>query len=158
MKKNSIVTFPKNYNELNLSLTQTILQEWKHHFLKQTVTVHSNCSQLGNTLWLCLPLAIGPAKAVLKRCPKSLAMICSKNLLWYSWFWNSLQKWLRDDQLVLKLGLKLFSLPGPSGRTATLQLTTWSPQSGLGLVALVTPVKAIWNKCLLKSWCRIITI
>ena len=64
-------------------------------------------------------------------------------------------------RLDLEKLLQLFHCQCPQGgpgRTATQPLTTWSQQSGLGLVALVTPVEAIWNKCLLNSWCRIITI
>ena len=38
------------------------------------------------------------------------------------------------------------SLPGPSERVVTSQLTTSSPQSGSGLVALLSPTEAIWNK------------
>ena len=49
-------------------------------------------------------------------------------------------------------------LPGQSGRAVTPPFTIWSQQCILGLVAWLTHIEAIWNKCQLNSWCRFITI
>ena len=42
-------------------------------------------------------------------------------------------------------------LPEPSCRAATQPLTTWSPESGSALVALVSPIDAISNECPLNK-------
>ena len=66
----------------------------------EPVAARRDCSRLGNSLCLCLP--IHPAQVVPECSPKSSALILlSKNLIV---FWNSLWEWLPDDQQGLKLG------------------------------------------------------